>query len=246
MSKRVKILIPARLASKRLAGKVLADINGKPMLKRVIDQCARAAGRKAVGVVTPDRKIFDLVKEWGFDAYMSDPRSPDGTFAIASVVAKVPADHIVNVQADQPLIPVSLIRQMIRTLTRSKASVVTPVYRIKDPADIKDVGVAKVLRDLDGWALYFSRSPVPYCRDAGLGQWAKRHPYWGHYGIYGYTKKLLLRLPKLKKSYLEAAEKLEQIRFLQNGIGVLTFETRHRQLAVDTLADLKKIRRLCQ
>jgi 3-deoxy-manno-octulosonate cytidylyltransferase (CMP-KDO synthetase) len=115
------------------------------------------------------------------------------------------------------------------------------VYRINHAEDIEDTGVAKVVRDLEGYALYFSRSPVPHVRNTPLGLWPGSLPYWGHYGIYGYRRDMLERFGELKESYLETGERLEQLRFLQNGLKVFTFETTHRQLAVDTEEDIKKI-----
>jgi len=236
-----KVMVPAHLASIRLAEKVLADIKGKAMLLRVLEQCAQAVGRENVCVVTPDRKIEDAVSGWGFDVYLSSPDLPDGSSAIASVTPAVEVDYIVNVQGDQPLVPPGLIQALIKNLAATGADMVTPVFRITELEDLGEKGVAKVIRDLDGWALYFSRSPIPYIRDIPYEKWLETVPFWGHYGIYGYPRKTLLNLGKLKHSYLESGEKLEQLRLLQNGLKVFTFETTPRQLAVDTQEDLEKI-----
>ena len=130
---------------------------------------------------------------------------------------------------------------MINNLLESDADVITPVYRITMEEDIKDIGVAKVVRDFKGKALYFSRNPIPYVVNAVMEDWIKVTPYWGHYGIYGFKKEVLKNLYKLNNSYLESAEKLEQLRFLQNGLNIFTFETKYRQLAVDTQDDFKKV-----
>lgn len=238
-----KVVVPAHLASVRLEEKVLKDIKGKPMLLRVLEQCEKAVKRANVCVVTPDDEIADVVHRWGFDVYRSSPNLPDGSSAIASVVPQIDVDYIVNVQGDQPLVPPELIRQLIFHLADSRADMVTPVFRITETEDLGEKGVAKVIRDLDGWALYFSRSPIPYLRDVPFEKWleCKDIPYWGHYGIYGYPRKTLLRIKELRHSYLESGEKLEQLRLLQNGLRVFTFETEHRQLAVDTREDLEKI-----
>lgn len=236
-----KVIVPAHLASERLAEKVLLDIKGKAMLLRVLERCEAAVTRENVCVVTPDRKIAEAVTSWGFDVYRSSPDLPDGSSAIASIAPRVEVDYIVNVQGDQPLVPKELIQALIINLVESGADMVTPVFRITKPEDLAEKGVAKVVRDLDGWALYFSRSPIPYLRDIPYKKWLETVPFWGHYGIYGYPKKTLLNLRKLKHSYLESGEKLEQLRFLQNGLRVFTFETTHRQLAVDTEEDLEKI-----
>ena len=236
-----KVMVPAHLASVRLAEKVLVDIKGKAMLLRVLEQCAQAVGRENVCVVTPDQKIEDAVSGWGFDVYRSSTDLPDGSSAIASIVPRIEVDYIVNVQGDQPLVPPELIQTLIKNLADTGADMVTPVFRITELEDLGEKGVAKVIRDLDGWALYFSRSPIPFIRDISYEKWLDTAPFWGHYGIYGYPRKTLLNLRQLRYSYLESGEKLEQLRLLQNGLKVFTFETTHRQLAVDTDEDLEKI-----
>jgi 3-deoxy-manno-octulosonate cytidylyltransferase (CMP-KDO synthetase) len=236
-----KVAVPAHLASERLAEKVLVDMKGKAMLLRVLEQCEKAVGRENACVVTPDQKVFDMVSGWGFQVFRSARGLPDGSSAIASVVPQMNVDYIVNVQGDQPLVPPDLIRALLENLAASGADMVTPVFRVTELDDLGDRGVAKVIRTLDGWALYFSRAPIPYLRDIPYEKWLETVPYWGHYGIYGYPSAVLARLGKLKKSYLEAGEKLEQLRLLQNGLRIFTIETTHRQLAVDTQEDLEKI-----
>lgn len=236
-----KVIVPAHLASVRLEEKVLLEIKGKAMLLRVLEQCEQAVTRTNVCVVTPDREIEDVVSSWGFDVYRSSSDLPDGSSAIASIVPRIEVDYIVNVQGDQPLVPPELIQELIKNLAETGADMVTPVFRLTELEDLSDKGVAKVIRDLGGWALYFSRSPIPYIRDIPYEKWLDTLPFWGHYGIYGYPRKTLLNLGKLKYSYLESGEKLEQLRLLQNGLKVFTFETPHRQLAVDTREDLEKI-----
>ena len=236
-----KVAVPAHLASMRLEEKVLVDIKGKAMLLRVLEQCEEAVGRENVCVVTPDQEISDVVDGWGFDSFRSGQGLPDGSSAIASVVPQLGVDYVINVQGDQPLIPPDLIQDLVKNLASSGADMVTPVFRITEQEDMGEKGVAKVIRTLDGWALYFSRSPIPFLRDVPYEKWLETVPYWGHYGIYGYPSSVLSRLGELKKSYLESGEKLEQLRLLQNGLRVFTFETTHRQLAVDTREDLEKI-----
>ncbi len=236
-----KVAIPAHLASERLEEKVLVDIKGKAMLLRVLEQCEKAVGRENVCVVTPDQKIADIVTQWGYKPYLSPQGLPDGSSAIAAVTEEMNVDYIVNVQGDQPLVPPDLVRALVESLPQSGADMVTPVFRITQQEDLGEGGVAKVIRDLDGWALYFSRNPIPYIRDVPYEKWLETLPYWGHYGIYGYPEKTLLNMGKLRKSYLESGERLEQLRLLQNGLKVFTIETTHRQLAVDTQEDLEKI-----
>jgi len=241
ITKTAKVVVPAHLASKRMPRKVLVDINGIPMLKRILIQCSMAVSKKDVYVATPDREVYTAVKEWGYQCCMSDQAATNGTSAIASIAPGLDTEHIVNVQGDHPFIPPNLIRALIDNLVNSEADVVTPVYKITSVEDIVDVGVAKVIRDFEGWALYFSRNPVPYVRDIKIIDWPLKVPYWAHYGIYGYKKEVLLKLHELKNSYLESAEGLEQLGFLQNGLKIFTFETEYRQLSVDTIHDLNRI-----
>jgi 3-deoxy-manno-octulosonate cytidylyltransferase (CMP-KDO synthetase) len=171
-------MVPAHLDSVRLAEKVLVDIKGKAMLLRVLEQCKQAVGRGNVCVVTPDQKIEDAVNGWGFDVYQSSPDLPDGSSAIASAAPRLEVDYIVNVQGDQPLVPPELIQSLIKNLAETGADMVTPVFRITELEDLGEKGVAKVIRDLDGWALYFSRSPIPYVRDI----WSPVKN-WNNYGF---------------------------------------------------------------
>lgn len=156
-----KVIVPAHLGSERLAEKVLVDIKGKAMLLRVLEQCEKAVGRANVGVVTPDQKILDIVNTWGFDAYRSPQGLPDGLSAIASVAPQLNVDYIINVQGDQPLIPPDLIQALVKNTASSGADMVTPVFRITEIEDLGERGVAKVIRTLAGWALYFSRAAIP-------------------------------------------------------------------------------------
>lgn len=240
-NKTYKIVVPAHLASDRLPEKVLVDIKGKAMLHRVLDQCAKVVEPIHIGVVTPDDKIAGHVNQWGYSVYRSAHGLPNGTAAIASVVDQLDVDVVINIQADQPLIPPDLVQAMLNHRLQSDAELVTPVYRISLAEDIQDDGVAKVVRDKNGHALYFSRSPIPHVRNTPVAQWPEALPYWGHYGIYGYRRDLLENLDRLDDSYLEKGERLEQLKFLQNGLKIFTFETPHRQLAVDTPEDLQKI-----
>lgn len=236
-----KVVVPAHLASERLPRKVLIDIKGKAMLLRVLERCEKAVGRDKLCVVTPDQEILDRVNQWRFQAFRSDHNLPDGLSAIASITPQLNVDYIVNIQGDQPLVPPDLIQALIENLGRNHADVVTPVFKITEIEDLGEYGVAKVVKDLEGWALYFSRNPIPYIRDIPSDQWLEAVPFWGHYGIYGYKRKVILELGDLRESYLEHGEKLEQLRLLQNGLKIFTFETKHRQLAVDTPADLEKV-----
>ncbi len=176
---------------------------------------------------------------------MTDTNLLSGTARIASIIDRIDAEIIVNVQGDQPLVEPELIDKLVGSFQDSTADIVTPVFQITEASDLTDPGIAKVVRGNDGRALYFSRSPIPYVRDAPLAEWPKRVTYWAQYGIYGFRRHVLENFNiSLPPSQLEQAEKLEQLRFLEAGYSIYTFKTRFRQIAVDTGEDLARVRRI--
>ena len=160
------------------------------------------------------------------------------------MIDQLPGEIIVNVQADQPVVEPDLIDLLIYELVENEADIATPVWKIRSAEDLEDDSLAKVVRDHKGYALYFSRSPIPFLRDIERMEWTKRAVYWSHYGIYAYTRKILETLDEIPIGVLEQFEKLEQLRFLENDLKVMTVETSYRQMAVDTYEDLKKIKQI--
>ena len=239
------VVIPARLASKRLPRKVLADIAGKPMIQHVYEQACQARTVQRVVVATDSEEVVRVVESWGGEVALTDPNLPSGTARIASMIDQIDSEIVVNVQGDQPLVEPDLIDDLVQSFCRIAADIVTPVWRINEVADLVDPGIAKVVRGHDGRALYFSRSPIPFVRDADLAEWPKKAIFWGQYGIYGFRRQVLLDLSgSLPPSQLEQAEKLEQLRFLEAGYQIYTVETRYRQVAVDTAEDLENVRQI--
>ena len=236
------VVVPARLASTRLSGKVLADICGKPMLWYVYHQASKARCIEKVYVATDSLEIGRVVSEWGGEYFLTDQDIPSGTARIASVVDQIAADIIVNVQGDEPLIAPQVIDQVVEAFDRAGVDIATPVYRPDSVEALLSPDTIKVVRDARGFALYFSRSPIPFVRDVPPQEWLATTAFWGHIGLYGYRRNVLLNYNRLPISMLERAEKLEQLRFLEAGMSILTVETTYRTVAVDTPHDLERVR----
>jgi 3-deoxy-manno-octulosonate cytidylyltransferase (CMP-KDO synthetase) len=250
---RFVVAVPARMQSSRLPGKVMADIGGRPMLRRVLERCARAHSPQAVVLCTDSEELMAAAAQWGFPALATSPECSSGSERIASVVEAIvalveaPANEtvILNVQGDQPFIDPQTIDKMAWEFEhRGPATeVLTPVYRMA--ADkVHNPNVVKTLVTADGRALYFSRSAIPHVRDVDPADWHLHAPYWGHVGIYGYRADVLARWSQLPASPLESFEKLEQLRLLEAGIGIGTFPVEGESLSVDTPDQLEQARSL--
>lgn len=234
---KILCVIPARYASTRLPGKPLKDIAGKPMVCRVYDRASQAKTLSGVLVATDDERILQAVEAHGGRAMMTAKDHPTGTDRLAEVAAAHPdVDLIINVQGDEPLIEPSLIDELGRSFENDDglqmATVATP---IADEAEQKNPNNVKVVMDKNGYALYFSRSLVPYPRnDAGT-------PVYKHIGIYAYRRDFLLEYAKMEPTPLERAESLEQLRALENGYKIKCIVTNTRFVGVDTPEDLAKV-----
>ncbi|MCX6596129.1 MAG: 3-deoxy-manno-octulosonate cytidylyltransferase [Acidobacteria bacterium] len=235
-------VIPARYQSSRLEGKPLADIHGQPMIQHVYERARQARCLDRVVVATDDQRIFDAVRGFGGEAMMTSAAHRSGTDRVAEVARSCEADVIVNVQGDEPMLDPQMIEEIVAPFGRGvEAGLVTLKRETRDEAVWADPGVVKVVTDLEGWALYFSRSLVPYRRNQ-----TARSRVFEHIGLYAYSRECLGRLSQLTPTPLEETESLEQLRALENGIGIYVVETecgRH-SVAVDTPADLEQVRRL--
>jgi 3-deoxy-manno-octulosonate cytidylyltransferase (CMP-KDO synthetase) len=240
---RFQVIIPARYASTRFPGKPLADLGGKPMVVHVCERAARS-GAAAVHVATDDERIAAAVRAHGHQAIMTRADHASGTDRLAEAAKKLrlkDSSIVVNVQGDEPLIAPKLIAQVARTLERKpEASVSTACHAIHDQDSLANPNVVKVVLDAGGYALYFSRSRIPYPREPGA-------LCYRHAGIYGYRVSFLKRYSRLKVSPLEKAEALEQLRVLWHGhrIAVAVSETEIPP-GVDTPEDLEAVRRIIQ
>jgi 3-deoxy-manno-octulosonate cytidylyltransferase (CMP-KDO synthetase) len=233
-------VIPARYHSTRLPGKALAAIDGRPMIEHVYRRASDARTIASVIVATDDERIATAVRAFGGSVRLTSPAHPSGTDRLAEVAASLTCDLIVNVQGDEPLIEPAMIDEAVMPFASDgQLEMSTLRQRLDDPADLHNPNVTKVVVDRDGYALYFSRAPIPYVRD---GQPPARA--WRHVGLYVYRRDCLLRLASLAPTELERSEALEQLRALEHGIRIKAVETRYDAIGVDTPDDLERVRRV--
>ncbi len=238
----VLAVIPARFASTRLPGKILADIAGRPMIEHVYRRAASARLVHAVIVATDDERIATAVRGFGGAALMTRADHVSGTDRIAEVVAAHPCRAVVNLQGDEPLIEPDTIDAAVAPLLEDPSLEMSTICRPLAGADeFFSPNVVKVVSDTRGLALYFSRAPIPFPRDdaASVPTLAR-----AHLGLYVYRRETLLKLAALPAVPLELTESLEQLRALANGIRIRVVETPHMTAAVDTPADLERVRQL--
>lgn len=234
-------IIPARYASTRFPGKPLVDIGGKSMIRRVYDRACLAASLSEVWVATDDERIFDHVQGFGGQVMMTLPSHATGTERCQEAVERLggDAEAVVNIQGDEPFIHPEQVEALCALLLRQEVSIATLVKRIEDTATLLNPAKVKVVLDAANRALYFSRSAVPYFRDALATEWVSHHDYYKHVGIYGYKTNVLRELVHLETGALEQAESLEQLRWLERGRSIYCAITRYESPAVDTPEDLE-------
>jgi len=238
----VVAVIPARYQSSRLPGKALADIAGRPMIEHVYRRTAAARSVGVVIVATDDERICNAVEAFGGRAQLTSSKHLSGTDRLAEVAAGLTCDVVVNVQGDEPLIEPSVIDDAIAPFrTDSGLQMTTVRRRIENDADLHNPNVTKVVVDRDGYALYFSRAPIPYTREG-----CPPAPAWRHVGLYVYRRECLLRLTALPPTAMEQAEALEQLRAIEHGIRIKAIETAYDFIGVDTPEDLARVRLLAR
>ena len=236
----ITVIIPARWASTRFPGKPLVPLRGKPLVQHVWERAGRAKRVGRIIIATDDMRIAEAAFDFGAEVALTSPKHQTGTDRLAEVVRQLKsASIILNVQGDEPDIAPSTIDRLAEALQDDpKLGMVTAANPLTDPADVQDPNVVKVVTDLAGRALYFSRSVIPYDRD-GRG----RVRYLRHQGIYGYRRKVLLAFVKWKPTPLEQAEKLEQLRALEHGIAIGVIVVRRGSVGVDVPGDVAKAER---
>lgn len=242
MGARIIGIIPARYASSRFPGKALADIHGKPMVQHVVERVSRAALLDDVLVATDDRRILEAVHAFGGKACLTSPTHPSGTDRIAEVVRDLPCDLVVNVQGDEPLLDPMVIDQAVKPMAEDTSIPMGTVARPMGFVEAADPSKVKVVLDRQGFALYFSRSRIPFVRDDASS--GGERPYLLHMGLYVYRRETLLRLAALPPTPLEERERLEQLRALEHGIRIRVVITEHETFGVDTPADLERVREM--
>ena len=235
------VIIPARMSATRFPGKPLADINGKPMIQWVYERASQANSVSQVIVATCDDVIADAVTSFGGKVAMTSDKHRSGTDRLAEAAQDLDTDIIVNVQGDEPLIDPSAIARAIEPFSQDKnlkmVSLMVPI----DSESAKDPNLVKVVVTMDNYALYFSRSPIPYERKP-----LENRSMYGHVGLYAYTKDFLLQFSQMEPTPLEMAESLEQLRVLEHGYRIKMVEIKDRPFGVDTEEDLEKVRYIVQ
>ena len=248
---KISAVIPARYGSTRFEGKPLADILGKPMIQYVYEGVRQSKLIDEVIVATDDQRILDAVKSFGGKAVITSPAHFTGTDRVAEVARKLKSEIIVNVQGDEPLIRGTIIDNAIRPLiTDETVPMSTLITRIEEVKDWLNPHIVKVVVDQKNFALYFSRSPIPFPRDLNIGR-LESHPFgtdrplpkkvFKHIGVYVFRREFLLHFSKMKPTPLEKLEKLEQLRALENGYSIKVTPVDYEPICVDTPEDLQKV-----
>mgnify|MGYP001603749142 CR=1 FL=1 len=237
---RVVGVIPARYFSIRFEAKVLADIMGKPMIQWVWERAKQVKLLDELIIACDDERVAEVVRGFGAQVAMTAKGHASGTDRIAEVVNPLEVKVVVNIQGDEPLVHPTMIDSVARAiLSDSSISVATIIRRIENPQDINDPHVVKVVKDKNDFALYFSRSPIPFhARNSDI----TAPVYYKHIGLYGYSKDFLFTYKNMASSHLERTEKLEQLRVLEDGYKIKVIETKYDTIGVDTPEDMEKVK----
>ncbi|HEY0839395.1 MAG TPA: 3-deoxy-manno-octulosonate cytidylyltransferase [Vulgatibacter sp.] len=234
---RTAVVIPARFTSERLPGKPLAEIHGKPMIVRVLERARAARGVDSVVVATDDERIAAAVREAGGEAAMTPSDCPSGSDRCAFAARRLgELDVVVNVQGDEPLLDPGAIEDLLGAFADPAVEMAT-LARALEPGELENPNVVKVVRNLRGDALYFSRAAIPHRRDPVAEPRA-------HVGIYAFRAEFLQAFTRLPPTPLERTEKLEQLRALEHGHAIRVLDTSYRSIGVDTPEDLERVRDL--
>lgn len=238
-------VIPARFASTRLLGKPLAEIGGKPMIQHTYENALKSRLINEIAVAVDDDKVAQVVRNFGGKAFITPKNISTGSDRIAYVIKNIPeANIIVNIQGDEPFIKGEMIDQAVEPLLfDSSVKVSTLAKKIESIEELKSPSVVKVVFDYNNYALYFSRSTIPYVRDARTYiDRLQQADIYKHIGMYVFRREALLKFTQMEQTDLEKIEKLEQLRMLENGMKIKIVETEYENLAVDTPEDLQKAR----
>ena len=237
-------IIPARYASTRFPGKPLALIAGRPLIQHVVTQCQQAKSLAEIIVATDDERIAEVARRF-CRVEMTRADHPSGSDRIAEVASRCDCDAIVNIQGDEPLIDPAVIDNVANALARQEMS--TAATPIRHPGELDNPNVVKVVVNAAGQALYFSRRTIPYLREAAnrpVPEQLAAFPFLKHLGIYGFRRETLLRLVRFPVSPLEEAEKLEQLRALDNGIAIAVVTVAYDSIGVDLPEDVARVEKI--
>jgi 3-deoxy-manno-octulosonate cytidylyltransferase (CMP-KDO synthetase) len=237
-------VIPARYKSTRFPGKPLALIHGKTMIERVYTQASKTKSLSGVIVATDDNRIFNHVKNFGGEVIMTSETHLSGTDRCAEVISVLDnkPDVVINIQGDEPYIHPEQIDLLASSFKNSKIEIATLVKYIIDPSDLSNSNIVKVVLTNDSRrALYFSRQCIPYCKPQEIDNMVLQKLFFSHIGIYGYTTEVLPKLTKLPTGKLERTEKLEQLRWLENGYSIFTALSDHPNFSIDQPGDINTV-----
>jgi len=239
------IVIPAREGSTRLKNKLLLPVKGKPVIRWTVENCLKVRNADRIIVATDSHRIASVLKDLPVDLVMTPSELKSGSDRVAYAVRELPVEKVVNVQGDEPLLHPPDIEKVIEGL--EEAEITTLSHPIKTEEEYLNPSVVKVVVDRDGYALYFSRSPIPYHRDGGFSQLVEKYGnvVKKHIGVYGYRKPVLMDFAyNLESSLYEQVERLEQLRLLENGYRIKVLPAEKDSLGIDTEEDLQAFRRL--
>ena len=244
MALQTAIIIPARYGSSRLEGKPLLKANGKYIIQWVWEKAGKCKGIDRIIVATDDERIYNACKEFGAEVEMTSKDHKSGSDRIAEVAKRHPEiAYIINLQGDEPLIEESNIELVRKGVVEDQtADISTLVREIKDMEEVNNPNLVKCVFDVNGYAMYFSRSKIPYERSANKGDWK----FYGHLGIYGYKREALFKMTTLSQTTCEMAESLEQLRALQNGMKIKVAVVENVPVGIDTIEDFEKFKALVE
>lgn len=238
-------VIPARYDSTRFPGKPLIEISGKSIIQRVYERASQSKYINEVFVATDNMKIRKAVEVFGGKSILTSSEEPSGTDRIASAIKHIPCDIVVNIQGDEPFIHPENIDRCVQAMIEDEECMVsTPRIRILLESEFLSPNVVKVVTDKNGYALYFSRSPIPNKVRLKTGDKEEYRIFWGykHLGLYVYRYETIQKFKSLKPTFLEETEKLEQLRFLENGYKIKVVDVRYDSIGIDTPEDLERVR----
>jgi 3-deoxy-manno-octulosonate cytidylyltransferase (CMP-KDO synthetase) len=234
------IVIPARLKSTRLPHKVLLDLGGKPVIQRVYDACLKATLHHEIWIAADSNEVFDVCKQFTPNVLITKETHPSGTDRIAEVIEKITCDIVVNVQGDEPFFDAGIIDRLITTLQQSDAVMASVCAPVQSLEELNNPNLVKVVTDVYGNAIYFSRFAIPFSRDKEVKDVSV---YKKHMGVYAYKASFLKEFITMPVSFLESTEKLEQLRAIENGYKIKMIEVRNIEKGIDTPADLEFARK---
>ena len=237
--KKTAIIIPARYGSSRLEGKPLLKVNEKPIIQWVYETAKTVKGCDEIIVATDDERIYNAVADFGGIAEMTSTEHKCGSDRIMEVVDRhIDFEYIINLQGDEPMIKKEHIEAVIDGVKNHNADISTLIRPIEDKTEIEKQSLVKCVIDNEGFALYFSRSKIPFERNENPS------PFYGHIGIYGYTREALVKMTTSDQTSLEISESLEQLRALQLGMKIKTSIVKEKPVGIDTLADYEEFRKI--